>query len=619
MRARSAVAMAVSAIVSFSGSAIATDREYENRWLLPGDPLVEHQWNLLNAGQSAFAANGGKIGYDLNLWQTHLFGLQGQGVIVAVVDDGLEIAHPDLAQNIKPGSWDLVNNDDDPTPISPYDAHGTSVAGIIAAAGGNQIGVRGVAPRAGLKGFNFLAEQSLGSWLIAHGADTRSSDVRIFNQSYGGNAIFSYPYDLENDLALAMQDAVYAQNSTLSHSGRGALYVKSAGNGFNTTAIMIGNGIYKIMPKDYGWVESPNQGLPWQNSNLESSNANYWNMVISAMNADGELSSYSSVGSNVFLTAPAGEFGKDKPAHITTDLTGCERGYNRLDTAQSNGLHGGTADDPNCNYNGIMNGTSSSAPNTSGSAALLMTSRPDLTQRDIRHLLAKTATKIDPEQGDTVISYVTASGATRTVAAFDGWAKNAGGYDFSPYYGFGLIDVDKAMFESRTYQPLPPQKISDWSENTQQVAIPDAGDGSVGTDISIDNDWVVEAVQVKVDINHERTGDLLIELISPSGTSSVLMSPYNSMIGRSLYQGLGIPLGDEGRGYRDHLLLSHKFYGEPAAGQWKLRVTDVSKEFDYWVLQNRDNDAEIYYFPNPNNVEQGVLNHWSIRVVGHQG
>ncbi|CCN72502.1 S8 family serine peptidase [Vibrio nigripulchritudo] len=620
MHKKRIISLAIGAAIAYAGTAGATDRFHADRWLTPGDPLLQHQWNLLNTGQAAFAAQGGVAGHDLNLWQTHLFGYGGQGVIVAVVDDGLEIAHPDLAPNIKPGSWNLVTNTNDPTPTKASASHGTSVAGIIAAAGGNNEGVRGVAPQAGLKGYNYLDEQSIESWLITHGKDPRTADVRVFNQSYGSQPLFSIPYDLTNNLNLAVQDAVHQEVSTTAHQSKGALFVKSAGNGFGRTSVRFTSGAtFRILPKDYDTAEVPNEGLPWQNSNLSYNNANYWNMTVSAMNADGKLSSYSSVGSNVFLTAPAGEFGRDKPAHVTTDLMGCDRGYNTIERADRNGLHGGTADDPNCNYNGVMNGTSSSAPNTSGAAALLMSVRPDLSQRDIRHLLATTATKIDAEHVNTDISYTTSSGVSRTVTGLEGWSANAAGYDYSPYYGFGLIDVDKAMFAARTAQPLPPLQLTEWKTTTANITVPDAGDQAVTDTVAINDALKVESVQVKVDIDHERTSDLLIELVSPSGTSSVLMSPRNSLVGRSLLQGIGQAIGDESRGYRDHLLLSHKFYGEDAAGEWTLRVTDTSGEHSHWILRNRNDETQSFNIPHFNNSVPGTINHWSIRIIGHQG
>lgn len=113
---------------------------------LPGiNPLQDQQWHLLNSGQHAFSARGGVAGNDLNLWWAHRTEVLGQGINVAVVDDGLAIAHPDLADNVRPGSRNVVTGSDDPTPTDPDSAHGTSVSGIIAAVD-NAIGTRGVAP-----------------------------------------------------------------------------------------------------------------------------------------------------------------------------------------------------------------------------------------------------------------------------------------------------------------------------------------------------------------------------------------------------------------------------------------------------------------------------------------
>ena len=84
-------------------------------------------------------------GNDLNLWWAHRTGVQGQGINVAVVDDGLAIAHPDLADNVRPGSKNVVTGSSDPTPTDPDSAHGTSVSGLIGAVD-NGIGTLGWPP-----------------------------------------------------------------------------------------------------------------------------------------------------------------------------------------------------------------------------------------------------------------------------------------------------------------------------------------------------------------------------------------------------------------------------------------------------------------------------------------
>ena len=82
------------------------------RVLRQSDPLYPYQWHLKNTG----AVKGTVAGNDINVesaWTTYR-GSASQ--IVCIVDDGLEIAHKDLAANIVAGlSWDFVDKKDDPT------------------------------------------------------------------------------------------------------------------------------------------------------------------------------------------------------------------------------------------------------------------------------------------------------------------------------------------------------------------------------------------------------------------------------------------------------------------------------------------------------------------------
>ena len=102
------------------------------------------QWHLVNEHVA---------GLDASVAGAWARDITGAGVIIGIVDDCVEAAHPDLAPNFNAAnSWDFGQNDNDPSPVDPDDKHGISVAGVAAAAGGNAIGVTGAAPEAGIAG-----------------------------------------------------------------------------------------------------------------------------------------------------------------------------------------------------------------------------------------------------------------------------------------------------------------------------------------------------------------------------------------------------------------------------------------------------------------------------------
>ncbi|MBQ4845154.1 S8 family serine peptidase [Pseudoalteromonas sp. MMG005] len=689
---------AVSAALAFQASA-TTDRDYDNRWIdLKYDPLVQYQWNLLNDGTRA----GTVAGVDLNLWQTHIWGHLGQGVKVAVIDTGVELSHPDLADNviIDPNTNENVSG-----------SHGTMVGGIIAAVM-NDIGARGVAPSSKVISYaNFGgAVDSHAQWKLSHGDDgdinahTIADEIRIFNQSYGVSQAISIPYEYSQTISAASGEQVLLidqadrmrvlEQVSTSHilDPREATFVKSAGNGYTGTRVHA-FGDNGLIFKGHSIPSNNNFGLPWHNSNVDFEQANYWNLTVSALNADGKLSSYSSVGSNVFLTAPGGN-DQGTPGHVTPTLS-CEllklRGeldtnvFNRIacdnveaiDTLyaisekyranygkdfmllahlQENDTQVSAQDKQaisaafaanaghldylillqnrnptisivgymasRAEYSYSMNGTSSAAPNTSGAIALLISAAEQqnhsLSARDIRHLLARTATKVDPYYQDILVG---------DVVGLEGWSQNNAQekVSYSPYYGFGLIDVDKAAELIRRYAitDLPSALImTPWHglETAKNIVISD--DAQTVTDtVTIADDLFVEAVQVRLDVDHTRISDLKVELESPSGTRSILMSPHNNLVGRAISQSQGIDVAEDVlyKGYNDHLMLSYKFWNEKSNavnGEWKLHVTDVSNTDRNFSL--RQSNGETVTINNKNNAVSGILKGWSLRVIGHK-
>ena len=115
-------ALKIGEIESFSP---LLERIHHERYL-PNDPELSSQWHLDNHGQT-----GGVSGEDANLtgaWDYY----NGSGVVISIVDDGLDISHPDISPNYdQSASYDWCNDDSDPTPLS-FDGHGTAAAGVAA-------------------------------------------------------------------------------------------------------------------------------------------------------------------------------------------------------------------------------------------------------------------------------------------------------------------------------------------------------------------------------------------------------------------------------------------------------------------------------------------------------
>ena len=225
------------------------------------DPLYPNAWHLENTGStqvvSAFR-NDGIAGIDANVKTVHQGGkgCTGKGVTIAVVDNGMELAHEDLAANVLAGrSFNFGDNSDNPSP-APNGLernHGTAVAGIAAAQGWNGKGARGVAPNASLAAFKVLDIKPKASGTLdvttnmrylALGAPgladptieatalfgSRADKVDVFNFSLGTD--YAAPPTVPGNLAV---QAALASGTSNLRGGLGAVYIKSSGNGFDSS------------------------------------------------------------------------------------------------------------------------------------------------------------------------------------------------------------------------------------------------------------------------------------------------------------------------------------------------------------------------------------------------
>ena len=539
------------------------------------DPLLAEQWHLENTGQTAYANTGGEVGEDLGMSTALDQGPTGTGVQVAVVDTGLEICHPDLTDNVETGaSYNFNSRIDAQTgtrlwansiELDPFNPgtlgdHGTSVAGIIAASANNGIGGRGVAPSVRLRGYNYLnAQFSPSAHFDSLGASDQnpdSTDAHIFNMSYGRLGSES---NAGQDLIAVLRNGVANLRSN-----RGAIYVKSAGNGFNACSSLVryDAGTDYYVNREIGCISSngdPMQNLPYV-------------LAIGGFSANGKRSSYSSTGANLWVSAPAGQYGRENPAIITTDQMESDRGY---DASSGVGLSLVATENPHGDYVSTFSGTSSAAPNTSGAIALLLEAAPELTWRDVKYILAKTARQIDPDIPPVRIAFGGEAAVLR-----HGWITNAAGYHYHNWYGFGAVAVDEALALAGTHTP---DSLGAFTETepvqlTETASIPDHNGLGVTQTLNIDElseSATIESVRLHISVTHPFTNDLGVYLISPSGTESILNPVFNEIL-----------VGNEDL---DWNLLSNAFYGESPQGEWKLKVIDAapgdSGTLDSWSLK----------------------------------
>ena len=634
------------------------------------DPLAYQQWHLRNTGQKAYALSDamfdglvqlyvqrgrgteeqarefyGSIfaeqnataviaGEDMNVASAYAQGVTGAGVTAVVVDSGMEIRHEDLVDNVLPNrsiNLDATTVDrTDPTSLSNSGDHGTSVAGLIAAKGWNGLGGRGVAPDTGLIGMNFLGGDKIPQRdLLAHGFPGSgiavSEEISAFNRSYG----ITFPTFIGYSL---VDEAIEAYPNLALRNGKGALNVKSNGNSFED-----GRGEGSLCA-DNG---AQDLGLACYNAAFEPSNANIHYLSVAAVNANGLHTSYSQAGANTMVAAPAGEFGRYDPAMVTTDQMTCINGYSGFNggtiaawseffgeafaASQLPFNYPGHPENATCNYTSTFNGTSSAAPNASGVVSLILSANPALTWRDVRHILASTSTKNDPENETVEIAVGEGS-----FMAHDAWVENAAGFSFNNLYGFGRVNAGQAVAMAKNYSTnLGEYVTTDWVGFNELTAdIPDNNATGVMQEIEMTEDVTIEGMQFSFDIYNDEMGfgyeledgtsvqtsagnDLAIEVISPAGTRSVLLSSKQAIF----YPAFSFDAGFQA-GYvlKDAVFLSNAFYGENAKGTWKIRVLDTGNT-NFELSGGTDNGLEASAIAN-NNVNS-ILEAVSLRAFGH--
>ncbi|MEQ9234509.1 S8 family serine peptidase [Coleofasciculus sp. E2-BRE-01] len=491
---------------------------------IPSDPLFSNQWHLRNTTPGLLDLN------VVDVWDDYT----GAGVQVAVIDDAVQRTHPDLDGNYSVAKdWDFRDNDTDPSGLSS-DRHGTAVAGIIGANEGNGIGGVGVAHDATIFGFRGISNQNMtdainnASGLLQTAGGNREADV--VNISIGTKSKFFFDIGLNyTALNTAIDNAVIS-----GRDGLGTILVKSAGNSRSVN----------------------------QDTNASSWNANPHTISVAAVNQNGFVSSYSTHGASVLVSAfgsPGGKAGEV----VTTDRVG-SAGYKSGD------------------YTSTFNGTSAAAPMVSGVVALMLEANPNLGWRDVQEILAYSARHVGSNVGSDT------RGSEEYAWSFNGannW--NGGGLHFSNDYGFGLVDAKAAVRLAETWGSNSQTSANDTTVfrdflNTSTTISSGIGGTSFSQFISSN----IEIEHVEVDVNFTQwhdLGDLELRLLSPDGTSSILIDNSGENNGSST--------GGFGSGRWE--FFSNQFRGEDTLGTWTVQFFDTDSNT---ISPITVNDIDITFY-----------------------
>lgn len=318
----------------FSLDDVSIQEQFHRSYRIFSDPLYEKQW-YLNGGASG--------GHDMNVAPAWERGYTGKGVVVTILDDGIQTNHPDLLQNYDPlASTDINDQDDDPMPQDNNDnKHGTRCAGEVAATALNEYCGVGVAYNASIGGVRML-DGTVTDEVEARALSLNPNHIAIYSASWG-------PEDdgktVDGPGKLARQ--AFYQGITKGRRGLGSIFVWASGNGgrFNDSCNCDGytNSIYTLS------ISSATQHgtKPWY---LEE------------------------CSSTLATTYSSGSPGKDANV-VTVDMDLSFKLKSNRDSL--------------CTQ--AHTGTSASAPLAAGICALALEANPKLSWRDMQHLVVMTS------------------------------------------------------------------------------------------------------------------------------------------------------------------------------------------------------------------------------------
>ncbi|KAB7507163.1 Furin-like protease 2 [Armadillidium nasatum] len=294
------------------------------------DPYFSHQWYL---------SEGAVGGFDMNVSAAWLEGYTGKGVVISILDDGIQHNHPDLKQNYDPlASTDINDNDADPMPRDNGDnKHGTRCAGEVASVAFNEYCGVGIAYNASVGGERVrMLDGTVNDAVEARAISLNPDHIDIYSASWG-------PEDdgktVDGPGPLAKR--AFINGVIRGRHGKGSIFVWASGNG----------------------------GRHTDNCNCDGYTNSIFTLSISSASQRGLKPWYlEECSSTLASTYSSGTPGLDNSV-ATSDMDGNLR-PDRICTLDHTG-------------------TSASAPLAAGLCALALEANQDLTWRDMQHIVVR--------------------------------------------------------------------------------------------------------------------------------------------------------------------------------------------------------------------------------------
>ncbi|NTW50066.1 MAG: S8 family serine peptidase [Chlorobiales bacterium] len=326
---------------------------------LPNDIYFQRQFQMHNTGQETNDGRTGTADADVDGPEAWRYA-NGTDIVVAVIDEGVDLPHPDIPALRVVNGYDFGDDDNNPAPAGDA-AHGTACAGIVGATQNNNLGVTGIAPNSKIMPIKIWRNNGAAATVqdIADAIDFAwQNGVHVLTNSWGFS---SSNHDLHPAISDAIDSAV-----TRGRNGLGCVVVFAAGNTANHGT---GSNGYVTFPGNRDEV-----------------------LTIGASDRNDVQAVYSPTDDELDAVAPShraytSQIATEDFEVWTTDING-NTGYNPRD----NGTELPAAD---LDYTGAMGGTSAACPLVAGVAALVLDVNPNLTGQEVYSIIRASADKID--------------------------------------------------------------------------------------------------------------------------------------------------------------------------------------------------------------------------------